>query len=83
MNEARDPYQRIYPSHRYPVYAAGGMVCCSSPQAASAGLDMLRRGGNAVDAAVAAAGALTVAEMAVVGERVAVAVLRGHYRDHV
>lgn len=51
-----------YPSQRYPIYARGGMVNCSSPQAAAAGLEALRKGGNAVDAAVAAAAALTVVE---------------------
>ena len=38
------------------------MVNCSSPQAAAAGLEALQKGGNAMDAAVAAAAALTVAE---------------------
>ena len=57
-----DPTYQRYPSQRYPIYARGGMVNCSSPQAAAAGLDALRRGGNAMDAAVAAAAALTVVE---------------------
>ena len=59
--EFNPTYQR-YPSQRYPLYARGGMVNCSSPQAAAAGLDVLKKGGNAMDAAVAAAAALTVVE---------------------
>ena len=57
-----DPLAQRWPSQRFPLYARGGMVNCSSPQAAAAGLEALRLGGNAVDAAVAAAAALTVTE---------------------
>lgn len=51
-----------YHSKRYPVYAQHGMVCASSPQAAAAGLEAMSKGGNAMDAAVATAAALTVCE---------------------
>jgi gamma-glutamyltranspeptidase/glutathione hydrolase len=44
------------------VYAAKGVVAASQPLAAQAGLDVMRRGGNAMDAAVACAAALTVLE---------------------
>ena len=40
-------------SRRRVVFARGGMVCSNQPLAAQAGLDVLRRGGNAVDAAIA------------------------------
>lgn len=42
--------------------AANGMVATASPQATEAGVEMLRKGGNAVDAATAAALALGVCE---------------------
>ncbi|RJX24100.1 MAG: gamma-glutamyltransferase [Acholeplasma sp.] len=47
---------------RHVVYAKHGMVATSEPQAAQAGLDILRRGGNAIDAAIAVASTLTVTE---------------------
>ena len=50
-----------YPSRRSPVIAQN-MVAASQPLAAQAGLRMLMRGGNAVDAALATAITLTLVE---------------------
>ena len=50
-----------YPSTRLPVFGRN-LVSTSHPLAAQAGLKMLQGGGNAVDAAIAAAAAMTVLE---------------------
>jgi gamma-glutamyltranspeptidase / glutathione hydrolase len=50
-----------YPTVRTPVFARN-LVATSQPLAAQAGLRMLQAGGNAVDAAVAAAAVITMTE---------------------
>ncbi|CAI5735964.1 unnamed protein product [Hyaloperonospora brassicae] len=47
---------------RSPVYGRHGMVSCSQPLASEIGLRLLKQKGNAVDAAIAIAAALTVTE---------------------
>jgi gamma-glutamyltranspeptidase/glutathione hydrolase len=51
-----------FSSRRSPVLGRNGMVATSQPLAVAAGLETLRQGGNAVDAAVAMAAALNVTE---------------------
>jgi gamma-glutamyltranspeptidase/glutathione hydrolase len=51
-----------FDSRRSPFYALNGIVSTSQPLAAEAGLEILRKGGNAADAAIATAAALAVTE---------------------
>lgn len=57
-----DPLHSPYASRRNVVYSHRGIVATSQPQAAQAGLHVLQAGGNAIDAAIATAAALTVVE---------------------
>lgn len=58
MNVSEYPY----PSTRRVIYGAHGMAATSQPLAAQVGIDILKHGGNAVDAAIAMAAAMTVVE---------------------
>lgn len=51
-----------YPSRRSVTYGRRGMVATSQTLAAQAGLAMLKQGGNAADAIIATAIAMTVLE---------------------
>lgn len=55
-------YVHNYPSKRNLVFTKKGMVGSSNPLAAQAGLEILKKGGNAIDAAIATAACLTVTE---------------------
>ena len=57
-----DPRSYAYPSRRNVVYARKAMACTSIPQGAQIGLDVMKAGGNAVDAAVAMAAAMPLLE---------------------
>jgi len=60
MNFINDKY--MYPSRRQVVYAKNGMVHSSAPLAAQIGVDILKKGGNAIDASIAMATSLPLLE---------------------
>ncbi|KAI9671937.1 MAG: hypothetical protein M1817_002332 [Caeruleum heppii] len=73
LNNARAIYPAVnpefvsFPSRRSVVHSTNGMVACTQPLAAQAGVKILHQGGNAADAAVAVAAALNMTEPASTG----------------
>ena len=59
---AQSPHGVKFESHRPVVMGKNGMVCAGHPLAAQAGMAVLQKGGNAIDAAIATAAALNVVE---------------------
>ena len=57
-----DPCKYTYPSRRNVVFAKNGMACTSVPLGAQVGLEVLKSGGNAMDAAVAMAAGMPLFE---------------------
>jgi gamma-glutamyltranspeptidase/glutathione hydrolase len=55
---AFDPLTYRYASRRNVVYAKNAVACTSVPLGAQIGLDVMKSGGSAVDAAVAMAAAM-------------------------
>ncbi|KAF4506505.1 hypothetical protein G6O67_006584 [Ophiocordyceps sinensis] len=62
LGQYQAPLAIRFPSRRSVVHSTDGIVACSQPLAAKCGLDVLRAGGNAADAAVAVVAGLNMTE---------------------
>lgn len=59
-----DAQKYPYPSQRHVVYGMNGMAASSHPLSTQAGMEVLQKGGNAIDAALAMAAAIAIADPA-------------------
>ncbi|RXK40572.1 gamma-glutamyltransferase [Tremella mesenterica] len=67
LHPGHEPHFTRFPSRRSTVFSAKGAVATSQPLACQAGIEVLNKGGNAADAAVAMAAALNVTEPSMTG----------------
>ncbi|PPJ52395.1 hypothetical protein CBER1_09789 [Cercospora berteroae] len=64
---ATDPDFASFPSRRSVVHSTKGIVACTQPLAAKCGIEILQKGGNCADAAVAVAAGLNMTEPGTTG----------------